>query len=118
MTITATDLRNKARIWKRYGDEALSVSNSALYHDAAAAFDKAANEITSLQVAIDKCVDGGTFDMVRDELKAMYRAYVVLLEAGRNRIIDHGGTCDPVDVMEEGDPALISARAIIAKLKS
>lgn len=49
------------------------------------------------------------------ELQALYRAYVRLLEAGRERIVDHGGSCDPVDVMEEGDPALIKARAAIAK---
>jgi hypothetical protein len=41
---------------------------------------------------------------------ALYRAYVSLLEAGAERIRFLGGDCDPVDVMEDGDPALIAAR--------
>lgn len=51
------------------------------------------------------------------ELKALYRAYVGLLQIGRDRITDLGGTCDPVDVMENGDPALVRARAAIATLE-
>lgn len=50
-----------------------------------------------------------------DELRGLYRAYVRLLESARDRIIDLGGDCDPVDRMEEGDPALCSARAAISK---
>jgi hypothetical protein len=46
-------------------------------------------------------------------LKHLYRGYVGTLEAGRDRIMDFGGTCDPVDVMEEGDPYLRAARALI-----
>ncbi|TAJ89685.1 hypothetical protein [Reyranella sp.] len=53
-----------------------------------------------------------------DELKALSRAYVSLLELGRNRILDLGGTCDPVDVMEKGDPALVRARAAVANAES
>ena len=49
------------------------------------------------------------------ELKSLRLAYVNLLEIGRDRILGLGGTCDPVDVMEAGDPALKSASAIIAK---
>lgn len=49
------------------------------------------------------------------ELKRLARAYVALLETGRDRIVSLGGSCDPVDVMEAGDPSLISARAAIAK---
>lgn len=49
-------------------------------------------------------------------LKGLYVAYVRLLEAGRDRIIDLGGTCDPVDRMEDGDPALIDARAALKAL--
>lgn len=55
----------------------------------------------------------------RDELlaalKHLYWAYVQMLEAARDRIVMCGGSCDPTDVMEAGDPALISVRAIIAK---
>jgi len=42
--------------------------------------------------------------------KALYRAYVRLLESGRDRIIELGGTCDPVDVMEANDVDLLAAR--------
>lgn len=47
------------------------------------------------------------------EFKALYRAYVRLLESGRDRIIDFGGTCDPVDVMEANDVDLQAARRVI-----
>ena len=50
------------------------------------------------------------------ELRALYRAYIHLLESGRDRIIGLGGDCDPVDRMEQGDPALIQARAMIGSL--
>lgn len=46
-------------------------------------------------------------------LKALYHAYVRLLESGRDRIIDLGGTCDPVDVMEVNDVDLQAARRVI-----
>lgn len=45
--------------------------------------------------------------------KALYRAYVRLLESGRDRIIDLGGTCDPVDVMEANDVDLQVARHVL-----
>jgi len=48
-------------------------------------------------------------------LKEMNRAYVNLLEAGRDRIIDFGGTCDAVDVMEANSPDLKAARDAIKK---
>lgn len=49
------------------------------------------------------------------ELVKLRRAYVNLLEAGKDRITSLGGECDPVDMMERSDPALTSARAAIAK---
>jgi hypothetical protein len=55
-----------------------------------------------------------TADLIA-EFKGLLRAYVNLLEAGRDRVIFFGGTCDPVDVMEAADPAIASARAAIAK---
>ena len=59
--------------------------------------------------------------MQRDELLEalddLYKGYVFVLVAGRDRIIDLGGQCDPVDVMEIGDPRLASARAVINKVK-
>lgn len=45
--------------------------------------------------------------------KALYHAYVRLLESGRDRIIDLGGTCDPVDVMEANDVNLQAARRFL-----
>lgn len=47
------------------------------------------------------------------DFKALYRAYVRLLEAGRDRIRDLGGTCDPVDVMEANDVGLQAARRVL-----
>ena len=70
--------------------------------------------ITELDARLAAC-EAAEAEVVRlrEEMSALYRAYVRLLEAGRDRIIDHGGTCDPVDRMEEGDPALIRARAVL-----
>jgi hypothetical protein len=51
---------------------------------------------------------------LREALAALYRGYVNTLEVGRDRIIDLGGACDPVDVMERGDPWLRAARAALA----
>lgn len=48
-----------------------------------------------------------------DDFKALYRAYVRLLESGRDRIRDLGGACDPVDVMEANDVDLQAARRVI-----
>lgn len=50
-----------------------------------------------------------------DELRNMCKAYVRLLENGRDRIIMLGGDCDPVDRMEANSVELIRARAAIAK---
>lgn len=50
-----------------------------------------------------------------NELKNLQRAYVNLMETGRDRILQHGGTCDPVDVMEAADPFLRASKAVIAK---
>ncbi|MFY0735664.1 hypothetical protein [Aurantimonas sp. NFXS3] len=53
-----------------------------------------------------------------DELARMIKAYVSLLETGRDRIVSAGGQCDPVDVMEAGSPNLRSAKAALAKARS
>lgn len=50
-----------------------------------------------------------------EALKNMRRAYVNLMESGRDRIIFLGGECDPLDVMEAGDPNLRTSAAAIAK---
>jgi len=51
-------------------------------------------------------------------LKDLARHYVLLMENGRERIIFLGGDCDPVDVMERGDPYLKQARDAIAAAES
>jgi hypothetical protein len=48
-------------------------------------------------------------------LTNLQRAYVNLLETGRDKIIALGGECDPVDVMERNDPYLKDSRAAIKK---
>ena len=50
-----------------------------------------------------------------DELKRLRRAYVSLLETGRDRIIQAGGQCDTVEAMEAADPHLKSSLAAITK---
>lgn len=60
----------------------------------------------------------GANEVGLDALRALYRAYVQLLESGRDRIVSLGGDCDPVERMESGDPALHAARAVIAKLEA
>lgn len=52
-------------------------------------------------------------DAATAALQKLVLAYVNLLELGRDRIIALGGQCDPVDVMEAGDPALRAAKAAV-----
>lgn len=47
-------------------------------------------------------------------LRDLYRAYVRLLESGRDRITSLGGSCDPVDVMERSDIDLRKVRDLLA----
>lgn len=49
------------------------------------------------------------------ELKRLRLAYVNLMETGYDRIIALGGSCDPVDVMEAGDPAIRRVNEVIAR---
>lgn len=46
-------------------------------------------------------------------LKDLSHAYVRLLESARDRITSLGSDCDPVDVMERGDPYLRKAKDAI-----
>jgi hypothetical protein len=50
-----------------------------------------------------------------EALKRLAHAYVSTMESGRDRIVALGGDCDPVDVMERGDPYLRIAKEAIAK---
>lgn len=60
-------------------------------------------------------------EVMRDELltalEKMNRAYINLMENGRDRIVMLGGDCDPLDVMERNDPHLYESRATIASVK-
>lgn len=47
-------------------------------------------------------------------LRETYRAYVNVLEVGRDRIMDLGGDCDTVERMEENDPQLRKLRDLFA----
>ena len=69
---------------------------------------------TCYQAFDTSCLIAAAPDLL-EGLKALYKAYVNTLEAGRDRIISLGGTCDPVDQMEQGDHALVRARQLIAK---
>src|SRR5690606_17578052 len=51
------------------------------------------------------------------DFKALYRAYVNVLECSRDRIRDLGGDCDSVQKMEAGDPALVRARKVIGEAR-
>ncbi|WP_368647766.1 hypothetical protein ABRZ00_12970 [Castellaniella ginsengisoli] len=52
---------------------------------------------------------------LRQSLGSMIHAYVRLLDCGRDRILDLGGQCDPLDAMEASDPWLRDARAALAQ---
>lgn len=56
-------------------------------------------------------------DQLLTALERMNKAYVCLLEAGRDRIVSLGGKCDPVDVMEKNDQHLRDSREAIAAAK-
>lgn len=46
-------------------------------------------------------------------LRYLIRHYVGQLENARDRIVGLGGQCDPVDVMERGDPHLRAVREVL-----
>lgn len=62
--------------------------------------------------------DHGTENHLLKALKDLSRAYVRLLESGRDRIMALGGDCDPVDVMERGDPYLMQAKEAITRAEN
>lgn len=54
-------------------------------------------------------------DALREALADLVQGYVNTLESGRDRIVELGGQCDPVDVMEAADTYLRAARAALAQ---
>lgn len=76
----------------------------------------AADEITRLRQQVATLTEQR--DAAMEALRKMNRAYVSLMENGRNRIVMLGGECDPVDVMERADPALIEAKKTLAAIQS
>ncbi|WP_134709537.1 hypothetical protein [Stenotrophomonas maltophilia] len=77
-----------------------------IYREGIAVMEEVLSKIDSRTVQTAQAVD-------LDDFKALYRAYVRLLESGRDRIRDLGGTCDPVDVMEANDVDLQAARRVL-----
>jgi hypothetical protein len=74
--------------------------------------ERAGNALNDLETAERKLEEGVA------EMKRFALAYVNLMEVGRDRIMSFGGTCDPVDVMERGDPALNRVKAYVARTLS
>lgn len=50
--------------------------------DAQAEIERLGKEVLGLQIALDACVDGGTFDMVRDALRGLVDALAANDEDG------------------------------------
>lgn len=92
-TTSTTHLRREADKWRKEGAE-----------------------ITPLY-AVTPSARAAVLEEAATALKRLILAYVSLMETGYRRIIDLGGSCDPVEVMEAGDPSLIEARAALAALK-
>ncbi len=80
---------------------------------AQAVCDGAASTLTSLSARIEALEAEN--ERAHKMLARLYQGYVNTLETGRDRIIFLGGSCDPVDVMEAGDPVLIAARAALSR---
>ena len=53
-------------------------------------------------------------DEAHGALRALSRAYVALMDNARERIVQAGGECDSLEVMERGDPYLRKAREVLA----
>lgn len=53
-----------------------------------------------------------------EEMQILYAAYVSCLEICRDQFLQLGGDCDRIDVMEDRDPVLRRARAVMAAAKS
>ena len=61
-------------------------------------------------VGADTPADAKEATDLREPMRNLCRAYVRLLESGRDRIVSLGGDCDLVDVMEANDTDLRAAR--------
>lgn len=68
---------------------------------------------TLVQMKIHANQQNAEIERLRAALRDLCRAYVGLLESGRDRITSLGGDCDSVEKMETGDPALIAAKAAL-----
>lgn len=83
---------------------------SDLYQELRDAKADASRLHTEKMAMFDKLVE------TRTGLHELTKAYVNLLEVGRDRITSLGGTCDSVEQMETGDPALIAAKTLLQPL--
>lgn len=89
-------------------EEGCVTESDQLVEQAAERLDSQTVEITVLKKQNDELLSA---------LEKMNRAYVGLMENGRDRIIMLGGDCDPIDVMERSDPNLRESHAAIASAK-
>lgn len=94
------------------------------YNTAVRPLDQYADELQGKWIALVPAENDRHLELVklkeqRDELsgalRQMTRAYVRLVETGRDLLVMQGYDCDPVEKMEADDPNLIAARAAIAK---
>lgn len=71
-------------------------------------------QAASIVAAVDALASQALAIDLEQGLRDLYRAYVRLLESGRDRITSLGGDCDPVDVMERSDIDLRKVRDLLA----
>ena len=55
-------------------------------------------------------------DKLAEALKKLISGYVTLLQSGREKILEAGGSCDSVERMADGSPVLREARQALAVL--
>lgn len=97
--------------WHNDGLSIISVSESNQYHVADVTQRHPFREPSEEELANAHLI--ASSPQLYEELDNMCRAYVRLLEVGRDRISDLGGQCDPLDVMESQDHYLKWARAAL-----
>ena len=73
-------------------------------------------EENTMSTSLDKLIEDRR--VLLEALKELRKGYVNLLEIGRDRIVDMGGECDPVDVMESKDPYLKQAKQAIKQAET
>lgn len=106
---TTEDAKRVAACWNACAG--IRTEDLERYYGAGGGVDDALNEAS----LIDHVNSMRQRDELLAALKELSRAYVRMMEIGRDRIRDLGGDCDCVKIMERNDPELRKARATIAK---